>query len=55
MTKSLYRGLYPYCDKDTCKYWNKCTLAFTDELKKTVCDPEIKTFHACYAKLEVEG
>jgi hypothetical protein len=54
MTKARFKDHTPYCDKDDCKYWDRCTLAATEDVRST-CDPEIKEFHACYVRKEEGG
>jgi len=53
--KTKCRGHSPYCDKSTCEYWDRCTLALTERTRsKLKGEPEIKEHRACYKKKEFE-
>jgi len=53
MTKLLYKGHYPYCDKSDCLYWDKCSLAVTQSIKEKG-EPVVKEHRACYVQNKKE-
>jgi len=54
--KAKYKDLYPYCDKSSCKYWTKCTLALTEQTKRKLkAEPEVQEHRACFREMENEG